>query len=197
MLLNYLKLTLRLMLRNPFFSIINITGLALGFAAFFVLWPFSQSELNSDTMWKDYKDIYRYTFNWSWTDNNLDWDRTTFSGVAPELGRRIGTDFPQMYSHTRVLLQEQFDEGDYIPLGTEIAISSIKDQSKKQFRETHFSYADPNLFDFFGIPLLKGSSDKVLKQSSSIVISQTIAQKYFGTEEPSGKYCWQTTQFLL
>lgn len=186
MILNYIKLTFRLMLRNKFFNMVSITGLALGFAAFFVLWPFSQSELNSDAMWKDHKDIYRYTFNWSWTDNNLDWDQTTFSGTTPELGQRIGNDFPQVYSHTRLLLQKYFDRG-HSPLGTEIVISIIQDQNKKQFRETHFSYADPNLFDFFGITLLKGNKDKVLEQANAIVISQAIARKYFGTEEAIGK----------
>ena len=41
MLLNYLKLAVRLLLRNPFFTFINIAGLSVGFAVFFILWPFT------------------------------------------------------------------------------------------------------------------------------------------------------------
>ena len=59
MLLNYLKLALRLLLRNPFFTFINIAGLSVGFAVFFILWPFTQAELASDQFIHDHQKIVR------------------------------------------------------------------------------------------------------------------------------------------
>jgi len=57
------------MLRNPFFTFINVTGLSLGFAAFFILWQHSQNELRSDQFHKDYNQIYRLTTFAEWTDD--------------------------------------------------------------------------------------------------------------------------------
>ena len=48
MIFNYLKLSVRLLLRNPFFTFINTLGLSAGFTAFIILWPYAQSELNAD-----------------------------------------------------------------------------------------------------------------------------------------------------
>ena len=53
MLLNYLKLSFRLMIRNPFFTFINVVGLAIGFASFYALWEYSIAELKSDQYHKD------------------------------------------------------------------------------------------------------------------------------------------------
>jgi len=47
MLVNYLKLALRLLMRNPFFTFINVIGLSLGFSSFFALWQYATSELKA------------------------------------------------------------------------------------------------------------------------------------------------------
>ena len=57
MLFNYLRLAVRLLLRNPFFTFVNVAGLSVGFTAFYILWPYSQNELNSDQFHKDYEQI--------------------------------------------------------------------------------------------------------------------------------------------
>lgn len=59
MLLNYLKLSLRLLARNPFFTGINILGLCVGFASFFILWQYSSSELKADQHHQDFERIGR------------------------------------------------------------------------------------------------------------------------------------------
>lgn len=48
MIVSYLKLAIRLLMRNPFFSFINIVGLSMGFAALLVLWQYTSNELESD-----------------------------------------------------------------------------------------------------------------------------------------------------
>ena len=59
MLFNYFKLSVRLLVRNPFFAFINVLGLSVGFAAFIVLWPYTQSELETDQFLKDAERIGR------------------------------------------------------------------------------------------------------------------------------------------
>src|SRR5436190_4258602 len=69
MLLNYIKLSLRLLVRNPFFTFINVLGLSVGFAVFFLLWPFAQSELQSDRFIKDHEKIKRIVLDFGWTED--------------------------------------------------------------------------------------------------------------------------------
>ncbi len=59
MLLNYIKLSIRLLIRRPFFTFINISGLSVGFAVFFILWQHATYELQSDRFHKDNERIYR------------------------------------------------------------------------------------------------------------------------------------------
>ena len=70
MFINNLKLSFRLLLRNPFFSIINILGLAVGFAVFFLLWQYGQRELKSDRQWRDWERIARVGLLWEWSDDD-------------------------------------------------------------------------------------------------------------------------------
>ena len=82
MLLNYLKLTLRLLARNPFFTFINVLGLSVGFSVFLILWQYSQNELQSDRMWKDWERIARVGFHYTWTDDGKVWDELV-AGANP------------------------------------------------------------------------------------------------------------------
>ena len=60
MIFNYLKLAVRLLIRNPFFTLINVLGLSIGFAVFIILWQSSQNELRIDRFHKDYERIARF-----------------------------------------------------------------------------------------------------------------------------------------
>lgn len=59
MILNYLKLSFRLVVRNPYFTFINVPGLSIGLTAFYILRPYAQSELKSDQFHKGYDQIAR------------------------------------------------------------------------------------------------------------------------------------------
>jgi putative ABC transport system permease protein len=58
---------------------------------------------------------------------------------------------------------------------------------EKRFKEPNFIYADPNIFEVFSFPLLKGDPQNALKGPFSVVITEKTAQKYFGHEDPMGK----------
>jgi len=182
MLLNYLKLSLRLLVRNPFFTFINVAGLAVGFASFMVLWNYSQHELKSDQFHKDYERIYRLYVLGKFADGDA-----IAGAINPEIIRRAATDFKEIEEYTRIVKQDNFVEGS-LPHGRQLFFSYTNmENQRSSFAETRIAYADPNFFDFFSFPLLAGNSRIVLSESNSVVVSKSMARKYFGAHEPLGE----------
>ena len=108
MLLNYLKLAFRLLLRNPFFTFINVLGLSVGFATFYILWPYAQSELKSDQFHKDYENIASLSWHHRWTDNNQDWNGFDYALNFCGIGKRIADEFSEVKDFTRLVPQREF-----------------------------------------------------------------------------------------
>src|SRR5690349_16085912 len=99
MILSYLKLAFRLIVRNPFFTFINVAGLALGFASFYVLWNYSITELKSDQYHKDYDRIARIGYHWRWTDNGgKTWGHEINGNIRANILPRVKDDFPEVES---------------------------------------------------------------------------------------------------
>jgi putative ABC transport system permease protein len=197
MLLSYLKLSLRLLARNPFFTFINVVGLSVGFAVFFVLWQYSQSELRSDQFHKDHNRIYRLYVDFHHY-NGVDWTRYLAGTFPPVFSSIASEQFTEIESVTRIFHQRNFDEvrwrgpqsdtAGWSELETKIVVSHIdKAGERHSFKEENAAYADPNLFQFFSIPLLKGRAENVLKSADAIVLSAFTANKYFGNIDPVGK----------
>jgi len=187
MLLSYLKLSLRLLARNPFFTFINVAGLSVGFAVFFILWQHSQSELKSDQQWRDWDRIYRFGFLWEYVDADQTVHSTQFGYHTPAIIKNVAQSLSEVEDFTRIYNQPNFIP-EYIPdHGTEIEFKISDEQGESIFLENNLAYADPNVFDFFGLPLIAGDPATALSQSQSVVISESIAHKYFGNENPINK----------
>jgi len=188
MISSYIKLSLRLLLRNPFFTFINVTGLSVGFAAFFVLWQYSQRELTSDQQWKNSERIYRFGLNLKWTDDKINWREDTFGSNDAAFTNQVAGDYAEIESFTRILTQKNFHMDSYTrDHGSEVSLSSDPTNPMATFIEEHIVYADPNLFSFFSIPMLKGDANTCLNEAGSVVLSEEMAKKYFGDSEQIGK----------
>ncbi|HRJ31323.1 MAG TPA: ABC transporter permease [Cyclobacteriaceae bacterium] len=189
MLLNYLKLSLRLMVRNPFFTFINILGLGIGFASFISLWDFSIKELQADQYHKDYERIARIGYHWRWADDGKKWDHSRVSFSKSDIPLRAKEDFPEVEDYVRIHTQLFFGiPADLVPHGRKITMSRAgRLQEDRIFREEHVIYADQNLFNFFSIPLVRGNPDNVLAQAGSVVLSESQAVKYFHQADPVGE----------
>jgi putative ABC transport system permease protein len=188
MLFNYLKLSLRLLARNPFFTGINVIGLAIGFASFYALWEYSITELKSDQYHKDYDRIARIGVNWQWSDDGgKRWGSLIIGKGFPSLSPRVSEDYPEVQSTLRILDQQGFVP-EIVNHGDKIIIT-IDDQKgqPRVFKEEKVVYADPNLFTFFTIPLVYGQPDQVLNGVNDVVLSQSVAEKYFGKKDPTGE----------
>ena len=144
MLLNYLKLSLRLLARNPFFTGINVAGLSVGFAVFFILWQYATSELQTDKMWKDSDRIVRLLFS-----GEADFEYNT-SGYPPGAAGMMVDVLPELSEYVRVCMQEDFRKAFALDHDKEIFLTSyLPNEQKLSFQETKLAYADPSLLTFF------------------------------------------------
>jgi putative ABC transport system permease protein len=160
---NYLKVALRNIRQHKGYSLINIVGLAVGIACCILILLWVQDELSFDSFHKNGDKIYRVL-----QDVHLDRDVTWAINQGP-LGPALKEDIPEIVNFTR---------------GTARRFRIKYDD--KRFDEI-VEFADPSLFEMFDFPLVKGDPKKALTDPHSIVISEDMAVKYFGSEDPLGK----------
>jgi len=166
MLKNYLKTALRNLWKNKGFSAINIFGLAIGVATCLVILLYVVDELSYDTYNLKAKNIYRIDEQIQFGDNHYD------GAEAPALmGPVFAKSFPQIVQYTRLRQRGGL---------------TIKRGSEK-FREEKVVYADSTLFNVFTLPFIDGDPKTALKNPRSLVITTTIAEKYFNTAKAVGK----------
>lgn len=190
MLLNYLKLAVRLLIRNPFFTFINVTGLAVGLTLFFILWQHAQRELRSDQFHPDWDRIVRFGLNVQWTDDKVNWQNNTWGTNGPLFTKMISKQYHQVESFTRVFHQNNFVEfGSKAPdHSKEVYFSRINDSmDSRRFPETKIAYVDTNFLRFFSVTLINGSAHSILNSPHAVLLSEKTARKYFGNIDPTGE----------
>jgi putative ABC transport system permease protein len=167
MLRNYILITLRTMLRNRVYALLNIIGLAVGATACTLILLYVQNEWSYDRFHDRAGDIYRMNMKLEVPDRNMD-----FAAVAHVQGPQILQEFPEVENFVRL---------------TYYRSGRIIDYKERSFEEDGFLYADPSFFDVFSFELLSGDPDTALKEPNSVVITQEMSEKYFADEDPLGK----------
>jgi putative ABC transport system permease protein len=168
MLRNYLKVAWRNIIRKKGFSFINITGLAIGMTVCLLILLFVQYELSYDTYHKNAIDLYRFERQWLSPDGSV---RGGFASIAPSFVVFLEKEFPEIENAVRIF-----------PVGT-ILVS----MGDTHYEEKRFYFAEEDFFDVFSIPLVKGDPKTALAKPDGLVISQSMARKYFRDENPIGK----------
>lgn len=169
MLKNYLVIAWRNLRRNPVFSFINISGLAIGLAVCMLILEYVEHENSYDTFHANAGRI-------SWVQTKIRMGEDSFF---------IETDYDfAIKAKQRVPFVEGFVR--YRKEYTDAIIQNTADPNLK-FAESKFVFADSNFFNFFSFRLLQGDKDRVMQNPFSIVISQKAAEKYFGKQNPVGK----------
>jgi putative ABC transport system permease protein len=161
-----LKIILRNLKKRKGISLINIAGLTIGVIGFILIALFVQDELSYDRHHEKADRIYRV--NVRAVANN-----TEFYGAAActPMAQALVTEFPEVEASTRL---HRFG----------IPVVRYKD---KAFSEERFWFADPSFFDVFSVPFLRGDPKTALTEPNSVVLTRSMAEKYFGTEDPIGK----------
>jgi putative ABC transport system permease protein len=166
MLKNYIKITLRVIQRHIGFSVIKISGLAIGMACCILILLFVRYELSFDDFHANKNHIYRVL---------SELDLTQGTEIVPitalPLAPAIKNDLPEVTAVTRIS-----DWGD--------RLFKVGD---KRFSEYLF-YADADFFDIFTFPLIQGDPKTALVEPFSLVITEELAKKYFGKADPLGQF---------
>ena len=169
MLRNYLTLALRNLRKRKGYAIINVFGLAVGLACCVLIWLFVQDERSFDRQHPDAERLYRITNAIAASDDVLD------VAITPAIyGPTLAEAYPEVEAFTR------FHPG----LGALL----IERGAQRDFENTQrFAYADANFFDFFAFPLAQGDAATALAEPLTVVLTPSIARKYFGDEDPMGQ----------
>lgn len=168
MLKNYFKIVLRNAQKNPLYVFINILGLAIGMTVSILIFVFIQHEMSYDTYHTKADDIYRVSRSWSDSDGS---ENLHLGHLAPPFGPLIKSDFG-----------DQVEEVVRF-FNAEILVKS----EENSFLEGDFFFADPEVFDVFSWKMIAGDPVTALKESDALLISESTALKYFGTDEAVGK----------
>jgi putative ABC transport system permease protein len=167
MIKNYLKTAWRNLLRYKGFSLINILGLSIGITGCLVIGLFVWDEWQYDKHISGGENVYRI-YN-ERTDEN---GSTYMAPVPPVFATFLEQQYPEVDTAMRILMtRDRFlmEYGD-----------------KKDYEEKGW-VVESSFFKVFPIKLVAGDGDQALAMPSGIVISQDLAKKYFGNENPIGK----------
>ncbi|MPR34032.1 ABC transporter permease [Salmonirosea aquatica] len=165
MLKNYFIIAWRNLLRNKMLSCINIVGLALGMACSLLIGTYLWHEFSFDQYNEHVESIYRVVTRFKTADSD---DGVATSGF--DVGPRLQGAYPEIVNSVRF---------------KSMAVATIQLGDEVVNQEDVY-FADSSVFDVFSYRLVSGSK-AALAAPNSVVLTQRLAQKYFGTSEPLGK----------
>lgn len=163
---NYLKIAFRNIWKSKGFSAINIIGLAIGLATCLLILLFVLDELSYDRFNKKADRIYRVD-----GDIKFGGNRFVMATSTDPMGPTLKKDFPQVEEYVRF----------------RVAGGLLIKKGNENVQEEHVVYADATLFNVFTLPMLDGNPQTALQAPNSIVITETIARKYFNTTQAAGR----------
>lgn len=165
MLRNYLVAALRNMERNWLYTLIGVGGLAVAFTAALLIAIFVGDEFSYDKWIPGAKDVYRVSTNGKLQNGPAQVSDTT----PPDVAGWLKLDFPQMKAVARLWPDQSLVTRDKI-------------ESSEPLQ-----WADPDIFAVFPVPSIAGDLKTALVRPDSVVLTQTLARKYFGTDAPLGR----------
>jgi len=165
MLKNYLKIALRNLLRYKGYSLINITGLAVGIACCLLILLYVQDELSYDRYHQKADQIYRLV-----TEVQTQSETNYQANSSATMGSALRAEFPEVLDVVRFMPAEM-----------------LVRYGNNQFQEENVFYADSSVFTVFSFALIEGDPRTALKEPFSIVLTKKSAQKYFGEGNPIGQ----------
>ena len=172
---NYLITALRSLLKDKFFTFLNILGLAVGMAAFLLIMHYVVFERSYDRSHLHSDQLYRVTLD-SYLNNSLGMSSAeNYPGVGPALKAEL----PEVLDYAR--LYNLGYKNNVIITYEDAPNGPVK------FKHRNFLYADSSLLPLFGYKMALGDPKTALSEPNKAVISASYAKKYFGKEEPLGK----------
>lgn len=165
MIKNFFRIAIRNLVKNKGYSVLNILGLAVGLTCFAFISIWVKDELSYDKFNKKADRIFRVTAEIITQAESFKQAVTSIPMAAA-----FKNDFPEVENAVRL------DRSD-----------AIVQYGDKQFSEDGIVATDPSFFDVFSYSLKQGDPETALNNAYSIVLTESMAKKYFGNENPVGK----------
>lgn len=166
MLKNYFKITVRNFVKHKFYTFINVFGLTIGLSIVFLIALFVNDEMQFDQFHEHKDDLYRVVEN-----QYYDGQPVFPVAVTPTaLGPSLVDDFPEIEKYTRVSSNNyQFQIAD------------------RQIFESNGMMVDQDFFEMFSFPIINGSVAGFKANLNGLVLTKSLAEKYFPEEDPIGE----------
>ncbi|MBN2245967.1 MAG: ABC transporter permease [Candidatus Aminicenantes bacterium] len=164
---NYAKICFRNLLKHKSYSFINLTGLSIGLVSCLLIFLWVSNELSFNRFHTHKDRIFRLGFKAEYTDGKSVISSGSFYPFAPILE----SESAEIETTSRFLVESGI----------------LIQHENKSFTTDHIAFVDPSFLDIFSFPLLKGSSQDVLRNQDSILLTESMARKYFGDQDPLGQ----------
>jgi putative ABC transport system permease protein len=165
MFMNHLKIVCRNFIRQKLFSFIGTASLTVGMTCGMLILLFIKYELSYDRYHEYAQDVYRVV-------REHQGDLTWYNSSEHPLAASLKQDFPEVLKATRVKKNDEV---------------GVVENNSKRFYEDEIYFVDQDFLEIFSFPLLSGNTSTALVEPFSVLITQEMADKYFGGEEPLGK----------
>ncbi|OEK05143.1 ABC transporter permease [Roseivirga misakiensis] len=158
-------LALRVLLKNKFYSLLNILGLAVGLAVAIIIFLYVESDMSFDKQHDNHAQIFRVESNFIVGEKE-----DKFAFVSQFLPKALKADYPEIENYVRF----------------RSAGKLLIDLDGRKFYENNVFYADSSTFTMFDYELIQGDPETVLDEPNTVVLSQSLAQKYFNSQDVIG-----------
>ena len=165
---NHLKIALRNLSKRKGYSFFNIAGLTIGMTCCLLIFHYVSFERSYDDFPPEAENIVRVRLD-NYQKGKLAWQSAT---VYPAIAPTLRKDFPEVIDFCRL-----YD--------AELLLTNEKNQVK--FNETKGYFADPSFIKMFHLDISKGNPNTALIAPDEMILSESMAKKYFGNEDPLGK----------
>ena len=166
MFVNFFKVAFRVFIRNRTHTLVNIFGLAIGLMFSIIIFLYAHKELSYDHFHQNARRISRVAVDGLISGNKLD-----IAITATPLAQTMVKEIPEVEDAVRVARY-----GAWLLRNDSIG-----------FNEDNLIFSDPGFFKIFTFPLIQGSPETALSKPFSVVLSESSARRYFGSENPLGR----------
>ncbi|MBN1940005.1 MAG: ABC transporter permease [Candidatus Aminicenantes bacterium] len=166
MIRNYLIVAFRNLRKSKAFSLINIAGLAIGLACAILILLWVRDEAGFDRFHSQAGQIVRL-----YRDEAATSPGSGSALTSPPMAAALKKDFPEVRKATRFGTWQH----------------RLVINQGKSFTETAYMHADPEFFGVFSFPFIKGDPGSVFTRPDAVVLTESAAAKYFGSEDPMGR----------
>lgn len=170
--LNFFRTSLRILIKQKGYTLINLLGLITGLVAFVFIYLYIQNEISYDRGWKNYHHLFRVTTEYSTGDTLNELALTSFP-----LAKHLKESFPEVIQTTRLFFNDPSDNN---------SVSAVRYEGK-YYDIPNMTIGDAHFFKVFNYTFTEGNPDSCLVKPGSLVISEAVKKQIFGAAPALGK----------